>query len=1069
MCLVALGLTALVAGPATSFAEGIGGALLSVEPPADEGPAVIAFDGPLVLDATPEPAALTRGQLLQGVGNADAKSFTFDPNDITVTGQDGAVLDIDTATAGVYPVTYTVAYTTVVDPDADPDAKPEQGTATATRAVVVNDGRFVVDAENEALIGAQDFAVSAEDASFAGTAADVVRLSFAEAYGFKGQPLTVELAGPLSPDFSDKMPGAYEFTLKVQGLAAPTRGITGEIVAPPLPEDDPPAADAAPPALLVQTPFEVAVGSAWDEAAALVGVSAVCPNDGDITHLVTCYPTDQGRPVDTSRAGIYPVTYQVHSADSDENIVTAQRVVVVNDGRYTPGEGRVVEASSFVIPLADVPPAATRVEAHLLGMASARAFDGTTGEELPSGLLSVADANGYTKALGQYEITVSAEDDPDGAIIATVKGTVVDADVLDSAPLDPDDPTGPRIYVFGQNATMRVSEVAAILSANPLEADSLLFSSDALVDALLVGAILVDSVDGNVFESVRIVDDGGLAAEPGLYTVRMADADSLVEIVLNVQIVSGEPPTITVNGPVRIPVSEGNGDVTGLIAAAFTAEDPEDGDLSGKVVIEGSVQGSVPGIYPVTLRVIDADGNETAVNIAVVVDDGSFVFGGDYIIGATGVALEDSAVDIANKLNQAVELSQAAAAKLDGTSASVTVSDFGGYANKAGQYRLVLAVAADPSVHTAVVATVTTTAVAPPPPNRYAVTFNANGGSLTGPTRIYIQEPATTLAYLPSEPVRAGYDFLHWATEPGTGVLELAEPTLAAATQFSASTPVTSDVTVYAQWAKSADTPTAPNNPSTPNSPTTPSTPNNPPAASNTPAPATPSNPPTTRIPSYVPSPQSQDDADVAAEDEADIEIVLDEEEPAADPEDEKLAFVPIAEDIGGENPLVAEQQPPWALFNVVAVVLSGLLALVTAGGLFRDRGRKDPKYREDPIDPASWASMSAEQRVALMVRREKDRKSWLDRQERKVSKDKATYVNAPVMLVSTVAFVEGLAILLNTQNFSGPLAIADGYSIPLALLVLAQIATPVIAALLKNRGTKGGSGVSSGRAAAQS
>ncbi len=76
----------------------------------------------------------------------------------------------------------------------------------------------------------------------------------------------------------------------------------------------------------------------------------------------------------------------------------------------------------------------------------------------------------------------------------------------------------------------------------------------------------------------------------------------------------------------------------------------------------------------------------------------------------------------------------------------------------------------------------------------YTVTFVdgvdvTNGDIPADPSSIQVTTPATKVETMPSEPARDGYTFEGWNTaEDGTG------------TEFNASTPVTGNITVYAQW-----------------------------------------------------------------------------------------------------------------------------------------------------------------------------------------------------------------------------------------------------------------------------
>jgi uncharacterized repeat protein (TIGR02543 family) len=73
----------------------------------------------------------------------------------------------------------------------------------------------------------------------------------------------------------------------------------------------------------------------------------------------------------------------------------------------------------------------------------------------------------------------------------------------------------------------------------------------------------------------------------------------------------------------------------------------------------------------------------------------------------------------------------------------------------------------------------------------YTVTFNANGGdSPASPATKTVNAPATTIDALPAPPSRTGYTFANWNTD-SMGLW---------GTPFTASTPVSGNLIVYAQW-----------------------------------------------------------------------------------------------------------------------------------------------------------------------------------------------------------------------------------------------------------------------------
>jgi uncharacterized repeat protein (TIGR02543 family) len=70
----------------------------------------------------------------------------------------------------------------------------------------------------------------------------------------------------------------------------------------------------------------------------------------------------------------------------------------------------------------------------------------------------------------------------------------------------------------------------------------------------------------------------------------------------------------------------------------------------------------------------------------------------------------------------------------------------------------------------------------------YTVTFDANGGDFATETRIVEYGGAVGSLYMPANPTRSGYGFGGWFTAQYGG------------DEFTASTPVTAGITVYARW-----------------------------------------------------------------------------------------------------------------------------------------------------------------------------------------------------------------------------------------------------------------------------
>jgi uncharacterized repeat protein (TIGR02543 family) len=71
----------------------------------------------------------------------------------------------------------------------------------------------------------------------------------------------------------------------------------------------------------------------------------------------------------------------------------------------------------------------------------------------------------------------------------------------------------------------------------------------------------------------------------------------------------------------------------------------------------------------------------------------------------------------------------------------------------------------------------------------YTVTFNSEGGTAANPATKTVALPATTVDSLPNPPIKTGYLFGGWHTEPYGG-----------GNEFTATTTVSDSITVYARW-----------------------------------------------------------------------------------------------------------------------------------------------------------------------------------------------------------------------------------------------------------------------------
>jgi uncharacterized repeat protein (TIGR02543 family) len=271
-----------------------------------------------------------------------------------------------------------------------------------------------------------------------------------------------------------------------------------------------------------------------------------------------------------------------------------------------------------------------------------------------------------------------------------------------------------------------------------------------------------------------------------------------------------------------------------------------------------------------------------------------------------------------------------------------------------------------------------------------------------------------TLPYLPSSPIRDGYVFLHWATTSGGGE------------QFTSSTPIDDNITVYAQW-RFIPVPDEPD-------------PVDPPVVNIYP-PAITVNPPDVTVnPGGGGTTYVTVTPEVAAAPEgAAVEQPAPTEGTTITPDDTPLTVAPPT-----------PEPTFWSLFNLIAAILSLLLLLVFVVKLFFDRP-KNEEYEEEAVDSEFIAVMTPDQREQYQKRREADYRAWLADQEKENKKQKALFVNLPVLLVAGLAFVEMVILLLMTQDFYGAMQLVDNFSVIFALVLFVQLVTPMVAAVIYN------------------
>jgi hypothetical protein len=720
-------------------------------------------------------------------------------------GASGAqVPSIDTHSVGVYRVDYTT-----IDSHGNKVEK--------SRAIIVTDGRYIVDKNDDTIIGARGFVIARSAVD--GSETQAKSRSYAEAFNLIGDQLLVKWTGiptmvgnPGVSYAAQAQVGDYIFTWKVDGrtatksikgivsdataidpgtkdsqyammasdftkttLEARTMASSGDIAsaliaaararvvklvdtAPdaviglvsngtPLPGGTgpfSPTPNTYPirfglaghgidelkaivngvvlqgnmPTLTVSTPVEIWTGQAaqkpassilpaeWAAANGMHGVSASDQEDGDITTGVAIAAGSDT--VDTTANGIYKLTYTV--TDSDGGTVSEKRVVVVNDGRYAIGRSRILAASSFEIGKANVATAAALKETQIKGLSGVTLYDGATGNVIDD--TAVRNDGGYTNAAGEYSITMGGRDpqEPSGWITRPITGKVVDSTVL----VGPQGPgaSGNIYYVRGDDIELTSGQARALASD-----DAIMNALNAAADKVSPSGQVTDA--GRKLVSVAPSKSALQSGQIGIYSVVVSDAASPYNATgtFTIRVVGGNAPSISAPSPIVIPVDpSASGNVgRNSIVSGVTADDVEDGDLTGSIVIDPdsrnherlpSIPANKAGVYQVTFFVEDSDGNQCSTTRAVVLDDGRVVIGSGYILQARSFFIGLSEVTTTDAAVQILDRSDAKAWDTNGATAAAIVQSTGSYGAAAGDYFPVISVQGQPSIYKQIQATV---------------------------------------------------------------------------------------------------------------------------------------------------------------------------------------------------------------------------------------------------------------------------------------------------------------------------------------------------------------------------
>jgi uncharacterized repeat protein (TIGR02543 family) len=540
----------------------------------------------------------------------------------------------------------TESYTLELRVEGDPgDGIPASDAGKAIRSITAKVlDRDVVVTQDGYIIAADNISINtAEETGISDT--QLISRANAEAWQ-QNDTLTSEGVNVVSyTGLRNGTPGTYSLAFEV--AAHPATGAT--VVAR--------VSDGAAPQITVSSPVDVPVGGPFDPTA---GAAATDAEDGNLTSVMT---NDAATAVNLGTAGVYTVTYSVE--DSDHNVTTTPRVVVVNDGTIHVGGAYILEANSFLI----LKSAVTGTDSEILSQSGARAWDAETGD-LKMGDLKVVADGGYTDTVAEYAITIGANPGTD-PVLASDRVNVV-GKVVEGGHIHYDD----EYAIVADDAHVRLSEVP-----NPI------------TDATLVGWNGTVAYNRNDLSAVGVtVVSHTVVAAIGTYSVTYeVTGVPAVTITPRVYVEVGTPPTISVVTPHEVALGSGAYDYNYGVTAS-------DDESTPTIAYVGAVDTDAAGTYLLRYTATDSDGNVAVGDRVVVVNDGTYVVDDDYILKAESFVVRKLDVVPSSQPDVLGKTKAKAWNALTGVEVSAVVMDFGGYAATVGDYTITVAVGPDHTI-----------------------------------------------------------------------------------------------------------------------------------------------------------------------------------------------------------------------------------------------------------------------------------------------------------------------------------------------------------------------------------
>ncbi|MCX0365311.1 DUF5011 domain-containing protein [Clostridium perfringens] len=290
----------------------------------------------------------------------------------------------------------------------------------------------------------------------------------------------------------------------------------------------------------------------------LENMSAYDKEDGNLTDKVKVIKND----VNTDIPGKYEVVYEV-----------------------TDSNGNTVQLTTIVTIVTNTPPIILGVKNKtiFLGDITFNPLEGVTAEDKEDGNLTdkikvIGSVN--VNKTGIYQLIYKVKDS-DGNV-ATVKSVVTV--IANEVPV-----------IDATDKTIKVGD-----TFDPM-----------------AGVTAEDKEDGNLTDKVKVIKNDVNTDIPGKYEVvyEVTDNQGATSTkTITVTVLSNDAPVIS--GTDNISIKEGDAFDP---MAGVTATDTEDGNVTDKIKVEGSVDVNKPGKYELTYTVTDSDGNTTTVKRVVTV------------------------------------------------------------------------------------------------------------------------------------------------------------------------------------------------------------------------------------------------------------------------------------------------------------------------------------------------------------------------------------------------------------------------------------------------------------------